>query len=199
MKTRKILQLPALILALTLADAPRSQAVVYTWNTDTSTAFDVAISGTGLWSNSTLDSPSGHWAVGAHVWFAADSPSPGWCSIANGGDRTTFLGPINGFSQPPQPYEIIQGYADYFLQSAPIHDGASFESGNFPKNFWTGTALVTITSMPNPHDASTWTWIDEVSGQMVPEPSTLSLFIVGFGFLAARRFGQRRRQRQQAA
>jgi hypothetical protein len=192
MKTRKVLQLPALIVPLALAAAPRSQAVIYTWNTDTTTAFDVVISGTGLWSSTTFRSPSGLWAVGAHVWMASDAPSPGWCTIANGGDSTTFLGPINGFAQPPEPYEIIQGYADDFHESTPIHDGASFENGNFPKNFWTGSALITITSMPNASDVSTWTWTDEVSGQMlvVPEPGTLSLGLVGFGFLAARRFAR---------
>src|SRR5689334_21384771 len=117
MKTGKILQLHVLILALALADTPRSQAVVYTWNTDTSTAFDVVISGTGLWSSSTLDSPNGFWAVGAHVWFSHDDPFPGTCSIANGGDRTTFLGTINGISHP---FETIQSYSDWFPQSAPV-------------------------------------------------------------------------------
>src|SRR5262249_5305413 len=155
------------------ANTARSQAVVYTWNTDTSTAFDVFISGTGLWTG-TLASPNGFWAVGAHAWFANDYPSPGMCAISNGGDRTTYLGTINGFIKP---FQTLQGYADWFPQSATVHDGASFlNSGGFPTTFWKGTGLITVTSMPNKSDVSTWTWTEEVSGHLViPEPSTLSL------------------------
>src|SRR5215467_2249265 len=117
MKTRNILQLPALILALALAAAPRSQAVVYTWNTDTSTAFDVSISGTGLWTG-TLDSPNGLWELGAHAWFTDISPVE--LELSNGGDKMTYLGTINGISRP---YENLQGYADYLPAVVPAHDG----------------------------------------------------------------------------
>ena len=168
MKTKKILQLPALILALALAGTPRSQAVTYTWNTDTSTAFDVVITGTGPWID-TLNSPNGLWSVGAHAGFAADNPMPGECSISDGGGKTTFLGTINGIYHP---YEYLEGYDDFFPEIAPVHDGDSFELGNSPRLPWQGSAPITITSMPNPHDASTWTWTEEISGQVlaVPEP-----------------------------
>jgi hypothetical protein len=189
MKTIKILQLIALTLALALADAPRSQAVTINWITDTSGAFDVVITGTGLWNSTTLHNT--YWAVGAHVWFASNDPSAGQCSIANGGDTTTYLGTINGI---PDPYETIQGYSDIFPQSAPVVDGAGFwNTGAGPTSAFTGSATVTITSMPNPNDVSTWTWTDEVHGQVVPEPGTSSLCIVGFGLFAASRLGRRSR------
>jgi hypothetical protein len=191
MKTIKILQLIALTLALALADAPRSQAVTINWITDTSGAFDVVITGTGLWSATTLTAPNGYWAVGAHVWFQNDYPSLGECAISNGGDKTTYLGTINGVHDP---FENLAGYADYFSQSGPVRDGATFwNSGAGLTSAFTGLSTITINSMPDPHNASTWTWTEEVTAQVVPEPGTLSLCIVGFGLFAARRLGRRGR------
>src|ERR1700722_7213370 len=162
MKTRKILQLPALILALALADATRSQAVIFTWNTDTSTAFDVVITGTGQWIGS-IDSPNGHWDVGVAAWMASNNPIQGECSISDGGTRTTYLGTIDRIVDP---YENLEGYSDIFSESGLVSDHDRFYRTDAPTMLWEGYAPITIPSMPNKNDASTWTWTEEISGQL---------------------------------
>jgi hypothetical protein len=183
------------------------------WISDSFNSVDVIISGTGLdgsiyYGNSFLNeslatSPSGLWVVSANVGFAyptsfMDVHGNAMLDLSNGG-ALAFLGelpsqypvtPLNGFNGQYGSGASLwngSGYLDAFNPLAPIHDGNLLETQNsqFQLPGWTGNSTVSITSIPDLNDLSTWTWTEELYAAgpglgVIPEPSTLS-----FGALAA--------------
>jgi hypothetical protein len=178
------------------------------WISDSYGSVDVIISGTGLdgtiyygssfLNESLATSPSGLWLVSASVGFAyptsfKDVNGNAMLDLSNAGGLA-FLGqlpaqypvtPLNGFNGQYGSGASLwngSGYLDAFAPVAPVNDGNLLETQNsqFPLPGWTGNSTVSITSIPNLNDLSTWTWTEELyaSGPglgVIPEPSTVSL------------------------
>ncbi len=179
-----------LILSLALAaSASRADANI-TWNTDSYSAFDVTIDGTGVsWTGhpgaySSITSPSGLWSV---YWLNNGYYSTQFGRVElNITANAVFLGQLP--SQYPEPpsggslwqiggaslYPNANNNIDPFLPAAPISDGNSLQKGYlasggysnpdspYPYLDWTGIINTTITSIPDLNDSSTWTWTTEI-------------------------------------
>jgi hypothetical protein len=121
--------------------------------------------------------------------------------ISNTGGAA-FLGQLPSQYPPPWPIDTNgiwsgaciatgSGYADIFPGVAPINDANDLDfgylcwhgnSGLYPYLDWNGLSTVSITSIPDPNDISTWTWTEEyyASGTSlgvtdVPEPTAISI------------------------
>ena len=183
-----------LCLALSLSAGALHAEPEFTWNGDSSTNFDLVISGTGEGYSGTVTSPSGLWQLQTANEIVFPSAESGKVGVGNEG-TATYLGslgpqipPPNSSSSPPFNTLCVGtpgGYMDYFMPNAPINDGNPMNSGYlaqalFPLQDWSGISTISITSMPNPHDPSTWTWTAEYEGSGVslaaaPEPKAISI------------------------
>lgn len=90
-------------------------------------------------------------------------------------DNFAPVAPINDENSLGYNGASVAGYLSYLSQG--------FFGGN-PSLNWTGEGLISVTSIPDVNDTSTWTWTAEweASGdslQPTPEPSTLALTAIG--------------------
>ena len=175
------------------------------WVSDSYSSFDVIFSGTGLGWTGTNTSPSGLWAVYS-LNYIRYPVAAGLVAISSQGSGT-FLGQLPSQYPPfkPSDYHLssavigtFNSYDDYFQPVAPINDSNPLKYGYlaqgnltppgstnlYPYLDWSGNSTISITSIPDVNDVSTWTWRAEVyasgtSLEVVPEPSSLLVF--GFG------------------
>ncbi len=165
------------------------------WISDSYGSFEVILTGTGPGWSGTVTSPSGLWQLQTANVIGCPTPTSSLVFVDNVGDAT-FLGQLP--SQFPAPSSsagapfntasicTFGGYLDYFQSFAPINDGNSLIYGYLnelskygPFQDWFGMSTISITSIPNPEDPSTWTWTAKytASGENLeaPEPSTISI------------------------
>lgn len=180
------------------------------WISDSYSSFDVVLSGTGPGWFGTITSPSGLWqldSVNEVEPVVNDINNQTDVQIANFG-TATFIGQFpsqyippsiagNDPSAPGVAIGTFGGYQDEFPPVAPIHDGNNLDAGYLiqlgghlvspppgevvdPSLDWHGSSTISVTSIPDVNDASTWTWNAEyyASGgslEEIPEPTTLAL------------------------
>lgn len=165
------------------------------WVSDSYSSFDVVLSGTGLGWSGTVTSPSGLWQL--QSYNVLDLEGAGGSSplvyVDNLG-AATFEGQLpSGFPAPDPsadpPFNAATiatfgGYWDAFNLGMPINDKNSLICGYLNEyGDWSGLSTISVTSMPNSCDPSTWTWVAQYyasgDGLAVPEPGTLSLCGLG--------------------
>jgi hypothetical protein len=165
------------------------------WIADSSSSFNVILTGTGPGWSGTITSPSGLWRLtSANI---VDYPAPNQSSplvlIENSG-VATFLGSLSPQFALPDPSALIPfnaasiatfgGYQDYFNPMAPIRDGNPLVDGYLAGLGWGGTSSISVTSMDTVINASCWAWMASysASGESLeaPEPKAISI-----GMLAA--------------
>jgi hypothetical protein len=173
------------------------------WISDSCGSFNVVLSGTGPGWSGTITSPSGLWQLSSAniIYYPVSEQNSSKVSIENVG-AATFLGALSPqFSKPDPaafpPYNTASigtygGYQDYFNPSAPIKDENPLVYGYLTGMDWGGTSTISITSMPNVNDISSWAWTASYSacGESLeaPEPNTLSIgalaaiFGMAYGF-----------------
>jgi hypothetical protein len=167
------------------------------WISDSYSSFDVALSGTGPGWSGTVTSPSGLWQLfSANIFnLACPTPTSSLVFVDNVGDAT-FLGQLPPQFPAPDPSSMAPfnaasigtygGYMDQFRPVAPISDENGLVCGYLhdlsndgPYQDWSGMSTITITSMPDANDMSTWTWIANyaASGENLeaPEPNTICI------------------------
>jgi hypothetical protein len=167
------------------------------WVSDSYSSFDVVLSGTGPGWSGTVTSPSGLWQLlSANIInLTCPTPTSSLVFVDNVGNAT-FLGQLPAQFAAPDPSSIAPfntasigtygGYTDYFSPAVPISDENDLVYGYLhdlsndgPYQDWSGMSTMTIISMPNPNDISTWTWMATYAayGQNLeaPEPTTLSM------------------------
>lgn len=84
---------------------------------------------------------------------------------------------------------------DYFPAVAPINDGNILDAGYLAGVLdWTGNSTISVTSIPDVNNISTWTWTAEYYGSgtslaVAPEPNSSALGGLGglISFLMFRR------------
>ena len=191
------------ILLFTFAAAGAIHAeVTITWTEDTSSAFDVTLSGSGLFTpppsevpgagwGGILNSPSGLWQLSTRNWasYVPDANPAQPINIFNNGDMT-YLG---AFSHPsdvpldPHYYDTMRTarYNDFLAVDNIIQDGASWNYGFFYDSLsWRGVNTFTITSLPDLNDPGGWTWVADYHAtgnapDPVPEPAPFWLGLAG--------------------
>jgi hypothetical protein len=198
------------VISMVLANEAMGSGILTTvnWVSDTYNSYDVILSGTGLGWAGTVSSPSGLWQVDSDN-FIEYSPEPYTTysvDVGNTGDAV-YLGQLPSQYPTPTPYQPSQiggpnlsgaaiysgnNYVDVFQPIAPINDGNWFgEQGSYlcqgrsdpvdyPNLNWSGSSTISVTSIPNVNDTSTWTWQAEyyasgTSLQPAPEPATISI------------------------
>ncbi len=166
------------------------------WISDSCSSFDVVISGTGAGWSGTVASPSGLWQLFSANIIDLTSPTPASSLVyVDNVGNATFLGQLPPQFPAPNPSSLAPfnaasigtygGYMDCFSPAAPISDGNGLVYGYLhdlsddgPYQDWSGKSTLTITSIPNPNDITTWTWIARyfASGEnlQAPEPNTIS-------------------------
>ena len=165
------------------------------WISDSYDSFNVVLSGTGLGWSGTITSPSGLWQLSSAnlIYYPVSEQNSSKVSIENVG-TATFLGALLSQFPKPDPTAFppfntasigtYGGYQDYFNPSAPISDENPLVSGYLAGLGWAGTSAISITSMPNVNNTSSWTWTAMYSAcgnnLETPEPNTIS-----FGVQAA--------------
>ncbi len=173
-----------------------------TWISDSYNSFDVVLSGTGLGWSGTITSPNGLWQLQTAnlIEYPAPQPTSSLVCIENVGDAT-YLGQLPSNLPAPDPSDpspfntasisTYGGYMDYFKPVAPIADGSSLDYGISANDLsdsgayqdWSGMSTITITSLPNPCDPSTWCWIANyaASGESLeaPEPKVMAICAMG--------------------
>jgi hypothetical protein len=176
-----------------LSPAARANIVVH-WNIDALQQFDVTISGSGLADfgsgyggfAGSLTSPSGLWSMTTQNTFKPrDDFRPGWLEIHNGATMT-----YNGAVPPGNPHTFIhtQPYADLLPAVAPVQDGAIWQQdygAAHPEWYRGGGSTITITSIPNPTDPTTWIFTTHYYAS-VPEPGIVSFGALAVGLVALR-------------
>jgi hypothetical protein len=177
-----------------------SANIVFLWVTDTAQQFDVYVGGSGPavgmtgyggWIG-TLYSPSGYWTLSTQNDFEPRNDfRPGWLEIHNGATVTyngaVPAGNLHTFAQ-------TQAYADLLPAVAPVQDGAAWQQipgSAQPYWFQGGGSTITITSIPNPSDPTTWNFNAHYFGT-VPEPGSASLGLLAIGIFALRAATRRR-------
>ena len=121
----------------------------------------------------------------------------GMLLISNQG-HATFLGQLPSLYPAPSgsggvTIGTAYNYLDFRPTTVPVNDHnllnagylASYnqQPGTFPPALnWNGNSTISITSMPDLNDISTWTWTEEIFGSgtslqvtPAPEPATISL------------------------
>ncbi len=167
------------------------------WIADSTSAFDVVLTGTGAGWSGTLMSPSGDWKLQSAniIAYTCANPSSPQVAVDNSGNAT-FEGALSPQLPAPNPSAnapfnaatigTYGGYLDHFNPVAPISDknglvyGYLSDLSDFgPYLDWSGLSTISITSMPDPNDPSTWTWMAQYTacGQNLaaPEPNALSI------------------------
>jgi PEP-CTERM motif len=171
------------------ASQGRTQGLDITWNADSTSAFDVTVSGTGQFDSSSGSyffagnpgiSPSGLWQVGdgtAGIWPSSLYPDL-W--EIEGGGGVNFL-PTH--SDPFNPDLGFITYHDFKPNVLPVQDGNTAAFGELLSLGWSARETFAITSEPNPNDPSTWTFVERNLGSgpalAVPEPATWGLLTAG--------------------
>jgi hypothetical protein len=173
------------------------------WISDSCGSFDVVLSGTGPGWSGTITSPSGLWQLSSAniIYYPITEQNAPKVAIDNAG-AATFLGSLlPQFPMPDPtafpPFNTVSigtygGYQDYFNPSAPISDENPLVYGYLAGLEWDGMSTISITSMPNVNDPSSWAWTASYSafGENLeaPEPNTISfgalavMFGMAFGF-----------------
>jgi hypothetical protein len=164
------------------------------WVSDSYSSFDVILSGTGPGWSGTVTSPSGLWQLSSGNEIAYPSGITQTVFIENTG-MATFLGQLPPQDPAPNPSALppdntpslstFGGYQDFFSPVAPIHDGIALTQGYLaalsPEG-WRGMSSISVTSIPNVNDTSTWTWMAEYEASgvsLAPEPNTSSVIALG--------------------
>jgi len=161
------------------------------WISDSFSSFDFILTGTGPGWSGTISSPSGLWQYYTGNIIQYPSSVSGEVLIDNY-ISANFLGQLPSEFLPPAPYDTTSigtfgTYNDYFYPELPINDGSSLTYGYLctlsaygPFQDWGGESTISVTSIPDPNNVSTWTWTAEykASGENlegVPEPAILSI------------------------
>jgi hypothetical protein len=183
------------------------------WVSDSSSLFNVTLTGTGAGWSGTITSPSGLWQLntGNIVGYDGANEASRQVFVENVGNAT-FEGQLPSQFPAPNPAAVVPfnaatigtygGYMDYFSPQAPINDKSSLVYGYLnelsdygPYADWSGICTFCITSMMNPNDPSTWTWTAEYTacGQNLatPEPKTISICALAGLFCATWMFCKR--------
>jgi hypothetical protein len=170
------------------------------WISDSDSSFDVILSGTGSGWSGSVTSPSGLWQLlSANIIdLTCPTPTSSLVFVDNVGNAT-FLGQLPPQMPAPDPSATAPfntasigtygGYMDYFSPNAPITDENSLVYGFLhdlsdcgPYQDWSGLSTISVTSMPNPNDISTWTWVANYAAcganLEAPEPNTVSFLAV---------------------
>ena len=199
----------ALVGVLMTAGTLQADLTSANWISDGYDSFDVILSGTGLGWSGDITSPSGLWDLNSQNVVEFPGPQLDVVYLQNSG-VATFLGEL-----PPQYTPVIPGHPyggptgialgtfgtygpDGYPIEGPIADGANMTVGylaNLGSNInpgpdnplaWTGFGSISVTSIPDVNDVSTWTWSAEwkaVGGSLeVPEPSVIPLSVLGAAF-----------------
>jgi hypothetical protein len=150
---------------------------------------NISLSGTGGFGYQTFVSPSGLWRLDAVLlggFYERTNPdwAPGVVEISIEG-KLTYLGSGGYLDSPHYNGDFKLGEPTY------ITGNRWYGASEYPITPWTGTNLLTITSIPILEDSSTWTWVAQyqASGPRVPESGG----IMCLGFTASLLFGMRRR------
>ena len=178
------------------------------WISDSSGSFDVILTGTGPGWSGTIKSPSGLWQLQSANLIGCPVQISSLVFVENVG-HATFLGELPPEVPAPSPSAIVPfntpsigtygGYMDYFSPVVPIKDENDLAYGYLndlsdfgPYQDWSGLSTISITSIPNPNDPSTWTWMASYSacGENLeaPEPNAISFAVVAAIFGIARVF-----------
>ncbi len=176
------------------------------WISDSSSSFDVILTGTGPGWSGTITSPSGLWQLYSAniIDYQASGPNPSQVFIDNVG-VATFLGSLSPQFPTPDSSALVPfnaasiatfgGYQDYFNPVAPIHDGNPLVDGYLAALHWGGMSTISVTSLPNLFNESTWTWTANYSAcglsPEAPEPNTISFGVLAATFGMAYRFRKR--------
>ena len=191
-----------------LNDAMGQNVPSIDWISDSYSSFDVVFSGTGTGWSGTIISPSGLWQLftGNLIDPYVNPISNQTLIYVDNNGLATFLGQLPSQYIPPSisgndpvapgvSIGTYGGYNDYFPPVAPIQDGNGFDSGYLtqlggllasppasqddPSLDWHGGSTISLTSIPDVNDTSTWTWTAEYSASggslEVPEPTSLAL------------------------
>jgi hypothetical protein len=175
------------------------------WISDSCGSFNVVLSGTGPGWSGTITSPSGLWQLSSAnlIYYPVSEQNSSKVSLENVG-AATFLGSLLPQFPKPDPTAFppfnaasigtYGGYQDYFNPSAPISDENPLVYGYLSGLGWGGTSTISITSMPNVNDTSSWAWTACYSacGENLeaPEPNTISFGVLAAIFWTAFRFRQ---------
>jgi hypothetical protein len=175
----------ALALAWAFMTAGRLQAgsVLYgaTWMSDSYCGFDVIFSGTGPGWSGSLVSPSGLWQLDSDnvVEYPVGLKGQQGIFIANWG-VATYLGslPANFPAPDSSPNAPFNAASLFTCGNYQDFSGTPLSAGYLGEQGWSGTACITITSMPDMADVSTWSWRAEYEASgptLAPEPKTISI------------------------
>jgi hypothetical protein len=188
-----------------LNDAMGQNVPSINWISDSYNSFDVVFSGTGTGWSGTIISPSGLWQLftGNLIDPYVNPINNQTLVYIDNVGIATFLGqlpsqyttPNVGDDPPGVSLGTYGGYNNYFAPVAPIQDGNGLGHG-YLANLgdylisppgsqtdaslnWGGDSTISVTSIPDVNDTSTWTWTAEYyasGGSLeVPEPSTIAL------------------------
>jgi hypothetical protein len=167
------------------------------WISDSSSSFDVTLCGTGPGWTGTITSPSGLWQLSSAniIDYSATGMFPSKVCVDNTG-VATFLGSLSPQLPEPDPSTFAPfntltigtygGYQDYFNPVAPINDRNSLGYGYLAGLGWSGMSTISVTSLLNLNNESTWTWTANYSAcglsLEAPEPNTLSFGVLAVAF-----------------
>jgi hypothetical protein len=161
------------------------------WISDSYSSFDFILTDTGPGWSGTILSPSGLWQYYTGNIIQYPSTVSGRVLIDNY-LTGTLLDQLPSQFLPAAPYDTTSigtfgTYNDFYYPIAPINDGSPLTYGYLcsisqvgPYQDWSGTSTISVTSIPNPNDISTWTWTAEykASGEYledIPEPTIRSI------------------------
>jgi hypothetical protein len=171
------------------------------WTADSPSAFDVTISGSGFSFPAdgevaagfigTITSPSGLWQLDMSDYCFYDvnrSPFPDLPIRTSLWGDMFFIG-----NADPDYFNCFtpDRLRDWKPAIAPVGDGdIMFAIG--PAG-WAGVSSITLTSLPDLNDPSTWTWMAEYNASgpaldVVPEPETVCLILFSAGIFVLRKF-----------
>ena len=179
------------------------------WISDSSSSFDVILTGTGPGWSGTVTSPSGLWQLWSAnvIEYPAYGQNLSQVFIDNVG-VATFLGSLSPQFPTPDSSALVPfnaasiatfgGYQDYFNPVAPIKDGNPLVDGYLAALHWGGMSTISVTSLPNLINESTWAWTANYSASGVslaaPEPNTIFFGVLAVSFGMACRFRKSRKR-----
>jgi PEP-CTERM motif len=186
-----------LLVLMNLCNIQAGAAPIINWVSDSYNSFDVIISGTGLGWSGSITSPSGLWQLQSDNMIdfeSANGSQPSSLVFVDNVGTATFEGQLPPQFPVPDPSTFAPfnaatigtygGYEDAFKPVAPIDDKNGLTYG-FLNEYggWSGMSTISITTMPNEYNPSTWRWVVQYSAcgdnLDAPEPGTLSLFGLG--------------------